>query len=828
MKRLCNWHTPKMSYTMTKRAQTVEYRYAKKVTVAARRIFNMATSDIPVLRQMDKQFLNCGICQERYRNPKVLPCLHTFCECCLSSYIPAESLSVTCPICRQQSILPQEGVSALQNNFLINNLVEAQESTHTCSICNNDKRAMSKCLDCCDFLCEECTNNHNNQQQNGEMNGEIDDIQKPHRVVSLNELAMSDNPENEESSLSCPNHVGGILQYYCSSCETAVCETCTRLEHVSHETTLLKDAIEEQKVNLQELMERAQATAPSIKQAVTLVSEVVESLQAKCKQTEEQINDIFDQISQMLTERRSTLLSELELTHNAKQQTLMEQKEMLENVLTNIYKSCEVTDNALKHGNETEILLVKKEVAEKLSEIVSPDIQVMPEENDCLIFEDIELKHLQGNLNRLGGIRTNSVVSFETTATGDGLRSCAVGRNTLITVTTKDRHGNLIKVGGTPVTATITMAKGQSIIPQVIDNANGTYDLIYLVPEEGKHELDIRTYNQPIKGSPFKFKATQETSDNMDRPSSSKIPKTSPVKQKGTKRPPSSISRGSNRKSNPIEDDLIFRAGVKGRNKGEFTNPQGVCSTSDNKIIVADSNNQFVQVFNDKGDCKLKFGKRGRNPGEMQRPTGVAISKNGNYIVADYDNKWVSIYSPEGKYINKIGAGKLLGPKGVTIDNNGHIIVVDNKASCVCIFQSNGKFIKKFGSRGNEEHNFAGPHFVAVNTQNDIIVSDFHNHCIKVFDSEGEFLFSFGSNGVGNGQFNAPTGVAVDSLGNILVADWGNSRIQVFDSQGSFLSYINTHADPLYGPQGLALLENGNIVVSDSGNHCFKMYRYLQ
>lgn len=52
--------------------------------------------------------------------------------------------------------------------------------------------------------------------------------------------------------------------------------------------------------------------------------------------------------------------------------------------------------------------------------------------------------------------------------------------------------------------------------------------------------------------------------------------------------------------------------------------------------------------------------------------------------------------------------------------------------------------------------------------------------------------------------------------------------LQVFDSAGSFLSYINTAADPLYGPQGLALTSDGHVVVADSGNHCFKAYRYLQ
>lgn len=39
-----------------------------------------STSSSPVVRQIDKQFLVCSICLDHYHNPKVLPCLHTFCE----------------------------------------------------------------------------------------------------------------------------------------------------------------------------------------------------------------------------------------------------------------------------------------------------------------------------------------------------------------------------------------------------------------------------------------------------------------------------------------------------------------------------------------------------------------------------------------------------------------------------------------------------------------------------------------------------------------------------------------------------------------------------
>ena len=726
-------------------------------------------SNIPVVKHIDKQFLSCGICLERYTNPKVLPCLHTFCERCLLNYIPAASLSVTCPICRQQSILPEQGVSALQNNFFILNLMDVLENPNFCTSCENQAKATSKCTDCEQFLCENCMEAHK-ESSSGETH--------VHNVVSLRDLALSDGDGEKMTSLVCPSHDGQSLDFYCCACETAVCESCTLVEHSTHRTMPSSEAIEEHKEMLTRLLENSQAQIPVLQESIQLIQQVSQALLQNYREAETKVQESFDSMAKLLTQRKGAVLADLESTFHEKQQTLEDQLESLENILASINSCCEFTENALRHGNETEVLLVRKEMTEKLSQLSSPDIQKLPEENDFIAFNDGDFSNAQKLIKSLGSVQTNGAVAFETIATGEGLKRCYAGRQTIVNITTKDRKGELIKAGNSSFRAELASSGGEVTVPDITDNQNGTYDLKYNVAEPGTYRLEVKLYGQQIKGSPFKIKSYTE-SDSLERQSSgSKIPKTTAVKQRGTKRPSSSRSHGSNRKSNPIEDDLLMRLGTKGRNKGEFTNPQGV-NCQNGKIMVADSNNQCVQVFNTLGDFKLRFGTRGRNAGQLQRPTGIAITINGNYLIADYDNKWVSIFSPEGKYLNKMGTGKLLGPKGVCVDNNGHIIVVDNKQSCVFIFQSNGKLLHKFGSRGNEEHQFAGPHFCAVNQENDIIVSDFHNHCVKVFDSDGMFKFSFGSNGEGNGQFNAPTGVAVDRIGNILVADWGNSRIQV-------------------------------------------------
>ncbi|KAM6287921.1 tripartite motif-containing protein 3 isoform 3-T4 [Spheniscus humboldti] len=735
----------------------------------------------PVVRQIDKQFLVCSICLDRYRNPKVLPCLHTFCERCLQNYIPPQSLTLSCPVCRQTSILPERGVAALQNNFFITNLMEVlQRDPESCG---------------------------------------------PHPGRGLDPVsAVTGQP------LSCPNHEGKVMEFYCEPCETAMCRECTEGEHREHVTVPLRDVVEQHKAALQQQLDAVRSRLPQLAAAIGLVSEISQQLVERKNEAVSEIGSTFEELETALRQRKGLLVRDLEATCGAKQkQVLQAQLDALRQGQESILSSCAFTEQALHHGTATEVLLVKKQMSERLSELASQEFPEHPHENAQLDYV-VETEGVRKSILNLGVLITTSATAHKTVATGEGLRHAVVGQPSSLSVTTKDKDGELVRSGSASLRFQVTAPDGGAAEAEVQDNKNGTYELLYTPRAEGDFLLSILLYGQPIRGSPFRVRAVKASDvppspDDVKR--RVKSPSSGHIRQKAVRRPSSMYSSGK-KKENPIEDELIFRVGSRGREKGEFTNLQGISTSSSGRIVVADSNNQCVQVFSNEGQFRLRFGVRGRSPGQLQRPTGVTVDMNGDIIIADYDNRWVSIFSPEGKFKTKIGAGRLMGPKGVAVDRNGHIIVVDNKACCVFIFQSNGKLVTKFGSRGTAERQFAGPHFVAVNNKNEIVVTDFHNHSVKVYNADGEFLFKFGSHGEGNGQFNAPTGVAVDANGNIIVADWGNSRIQVFDSSGSFLSYINTAADPLYGPQGLALTSDGHVVVADSGNHCFKAYRYLQ
>ena len=506
-----------------------------------------------VVRQISRELLSCGICLGRYRLPKVLPCLHTFCQHCLAAYVPAHSLAATCPVCRQTSILPLEGVAGLQTNFFVTNLMDVVVVSSSSSeeqeerggggggggaLCASgrcqleDAPAVSKCLDCDQFLCDLCADIHcamegpgdggARDRGDGDGDGEVVVVGEevagaPHTVVGVDRVSGTTTDSEGTPLLVCPNHFGNALQFYCTECETAVCADCTDIEHIGHANICLADAIEQQKLELLKLVSRVREQVPLVEDSISQVADVGKTLEQRSQEIEQQISNAFNELSKRMDERKASLLVELADAHSSKQGVLSEQREALEAFLDKMRTSCDFTQDSLEHGSETEILLLKKEMSQKLEELALHKLRFLPEQNDFLMFDDTALQSLQKSLCGLGSLHTNSAVAYETIASGEGLRQCYTGRPSVLTVTAKDRNGELVKCGRAPVSAALT-AQGapgedkdkdkvkvqqQPQQPVVTDNRNGTYDVTYTLKVEGKHRLEVLLFDQHIKGSPF-------------------------------------------------------------------------------------------------------------------------------------------------------------------------------------------------------------------------------------------------------------------------------------------------------------------------------------
>jgi len=277
---------------------------------------------------------------------------------------------------------------------------------------------------------------------------------------------------------------------------------------------------------------------------------------------------------------------------------------------------------------------------------------------------------------------------------------------------------------------------------------------------------------------------------------------------------------------------LVLKFGARGSQPGFFTWPRGIAVGPDNTIVVADSSNHRVQIFDQQGQNRFWLGGYGNGEGEFDCLAGVAVNRIGQFIIADRYNHRIQIFDPSGHFLRAFGSqgstdGKFNYPWGICTDALGFIYVCDKENHRVQVFQSDGTFVAKFGSMGDKPGQLEHPHYIAVSNTNRVIVSDSNNHRLQIFDVNGKVLTTFGSEGTEEGQFKFPRGVAVDEQGFIFVADSGNNRIQIFNPDGTFLRAFGRWGQndgEFKGLEGIAVNSKGNILVADRENHRIQLF----
>lgn len=255
--------------------------------------------------------------------------------------------------------------------------------------------------------------------------------------------------------------------------------------------------------------------------------------------------------------------------------------------------------------------------------------------------------------------------------------------------------------------------------------------------------------------------------------------------------------------------------------EGQFTEPSGVAVNAQNDLIVADTNNHRIQIFDKEGRFKFQFGECGKRDGQLLYPNRVAVVKqSGDIIVTERSpTHQIQIYNQYGQFVRKFGANILQHPRGVTVDHRGRIIVVECKVMRVLIFDQEGNVLQKFGCSKHLEF----PNGVVVNDKQEIFISDNRAHCVKVFSYEGHFLRQIG----GEGLTNYPIGVCINEAGEILVADnHNNFNITIFTQDGQLISALESkvkHAQCF----DVALMDDNSVVLA-SKDYRIYIYRYLQ
>lgn len=100
-----------------------------------------------------RDLLTCGVCSELFDDPKLLPCLHTFCSSCLERSLQENSVrpgqEFLCPVCHQRIQVPARGASDFKNNILFVTIQDFLDSKllaedQACDGCSNEATQPAK------------------------------------------------------------------------------------------------------------------------------------------------------------------------------------------------------------------------------------------------------------------------------------------------------------------------------------------------------------------------------------------------------------------------------------------------------------------------------------------------------------------------------------------------------------------------------------------------------------------------------------------------------------------------------------------------------------
>jgi len=126
--------------------------------------------------------------------------------------------------------------------------------------------------------------------------------------------------------------------------------------------------------------------------------------------------------------------------------------------------------------------------------------------------------------------------------------------------------------------------------------------------------------------------------------------------------------------------------GSLGPSKSQFHSPHGFCLGVDEEIIVADTNNHRIQIFDKSGEYKSHFGMPGREEGQLWYPRKVTVMRaSGKFVVCDRGNERsrMQIFSKTGNFIKKIAIRYIDIVAGLAITNEGLFFL---SFSCFILF----------------------------------------------------------------------------------------------------------------------------------------------
>lgn len=832
-----------------------------------------------------QKLLQCSICLDRFKQPKLLPCQHTFCqEPCLEGLVRGYSLNLKCPECRAEHRLPYNGVAGFPNNLTIKSFLDlrrkrtrndsgdvergggagaasadcgqieqpvpstAAASRSGCANCNRET-FLAKCSHCTQILCEPCTKSHIEQVRNDVLRL-VSQLRRGIPRVS-NVLSVVDDKAEQfkQRAEVAKADVTEVIERFIMELRSR-----QRLLHNKIDMFLLGEirSLTAHKENLQVEIASISSFCQTVESTFTqpdaeVSSDIIKTFREQCVQFMERVRRYEDGSLSLPSERSLRFLME---------------ENRLSDVISNFGEISSVAgDEITTAQNDTQ----SQEFTPVSSHESTPDINISRSQSEATSSPSPWRSNASSYLRDEGGLHMSSPSSYQTPSSPRSARSWnadySYPRTSLPSATSDDaaapRRSLQERRRQHYSDSRISALIGGRVFlndPQTPGAGRRRTNISrsFSIPEEPYHSDSAltlsrsRTYtpgdsfleNDDENPSPIGHMGTITRSRPTVRFNNISDEETDSTDSEEMLR---QVTNFEENESTHIANSVnnyqskgrsLIRFGQRGNDTMEFTWPRGIAVTREDNILIADSSNHRVQIFDQTGRFLKSFGSYGHCEGEFDCLAGISVNSFGQIIIVDRYNHRIQVFDHHGHFVLAFGEegcdhGQLLYPWGVACDRMGFIYVCDKENHRIQVFQSNGNFVRAFGFPGHGPGQFENPYYLSISPDSKVYVTDSNNHRIQVFSIYGDYLFSFGSPGSMQGQLRYPKGIVIDPQGFVIVADSGNNRVQVFHGDGRFncmFGAYGSESGQFKGLEDVALLSNGNIVVSDRENHRIQIF----
>ncbi|XP_067028616.1 E3 ubiquitin-protein ligase TRIM71-like [Acropora muricata] len=718
--------------------------------------------DVKQLFKIIKKEAECPLCLETVKNPKTLPCLHSFCLECLDKLANFArrqlQTKIKCPVCQTSFSIPDTDTFAnLPSSFHLNRLVDVlalHDSTvqvQKCNSCDESNPATSYCFVCQSFMCESCFQAHQRLKAT-----------RDHRNVLIDKLQAQDVQELIERPIMCSKkyHKDQPLEFYCQDCKVLICHKCSVVSHNRHNMTDTQQAAQEQKIQMAEAVAKLKAEVLLYENEIKKQTELRDKNVTDIMNAEKKMTDSVEEWIRNLREHEKKMKQKFREIYEAEQKQHGTRLENLELITTQMKSCLERGQGVLERNISAEILQTNHTILQRCDELINArksDRYKSPYLNYLVkkkfdIFDQILVTKTDSSMCL---IEVNDSV---------------IGREPNVVVFTRDSDGLQCYQEDDEIKVDIFTTDGDHLKTELKDSKDGKYTVTYSPQCVGPHTVEIQVNGQPLTGSPFVVQVHHQYQRAFHF---------------------------------NLKEDISLRIPII----------TGIAvSDKTGAIAVACSHLGGFQLFS----SDRKFQREVKVDGI---PSSLAFTGCGDLLILSLTSKnnKLCLFSEEGQFIKHINDKHLKKPQHLSIASDGRLIITDHASKEVKVLSPDGN---------DQLVSMTAPNCdkypeCAIYHQNKFYVSYPEAHCIKVFDKTGVYIHDIGCKGSSDGQFQCPRGLVIDKYNQLIVCDANNLRLQIFTLRGKFLSKCLNFPRPAY----CASNNNGDLFLTSRLLDCISVLR---